>query len=82
MTEARKKANARYENKAYDKILLRVETGKKNEIKAHAEKYQPEVGEIGTAGHTPKGSVNGFIIRAIDEKMERDTATPEPELSQ
>ncbi len=72
MSEARKKANAKFESKAYDKILVRVETGKKSEIKEHAERYQPEVGEIGTAGHTPKGSVNGFIIRAIDEKMERD----------
>lgn len=74
MSEARKKANAKYDSKAYDKILLRVEAGKKDEIKAHAEKYQEAVGEIGTAGYTPKGSVNGFILRAVDEKMERDKA--------
>jgi len=49
-----------------------MEIGKKDEIKEHAGKYQPEIGEIGKPGYTPKGSVNGFIIRAIDEKMERD----------
>lgn len=72
MSEARKKANAKYESKAYDKILLRVEAGKKDEIKAHAEKHQKETGEIGKAGYSPKGSLTGFISRAIDETMERD----------
>ena len=76
ISEARKRANAKYEQKAYDKILLRVEAGKKAEIKSHAEKYQEEIGIIGTAGYTPKGSVNGFIIRAIDEKIQRDKAIP------
>jgi len=74
LTVARKKANAKYDNKAYDKILLRVDSGKKEEIKEHALKYQPEVGEIGKEGYTPKGSINGFIVRAIDEKIERDKA--------
>jgi hypothetical protein len=74
LSEARKKANAKYESKAYDKILLRIEAGKKDEIKSHADEFQPAVGAIGTAGYTPKGSINGFIIRAIDEKMERDKA--------
>lgn len=72
MTDARKKANAKYENKAYDKILVRVEAGRKEEIKSHAEQYQLEIGEIGKPGYTPKGSVNGFIARAISETMERD----------
>ena len=76
ISDARKRANAKYEQKAYDKILLRVEAGQKEEIKAHAEKYQPEAGEIGVAGYTPKGSINGFIKRAIDETMERDKEMP------
>ena len=48
----------RYQDKAYDKILVRMPKGRKDEIKAHAE---------------AKGkSVNGFINEAVDEKMERD----------
>lgn len=48
----------RYEDKAYDKVLLRLPKGEKATIQAHAEQQ----GE----------SVNGFINRAIDEAMERD----------
>lgn len=48
----------RYEDKAYDKVLVRMPKGKKETIKAHADS---------------KGqSVNGFINEAIDEKMERE----------
>lgn len=52
----------RYNAKAYDEIKVRVDKGRKAEIKAHAEAQ----GE----------SVNGFINRAIDETMERDSAAP------
>lgn len=48
----------RYNKKAYDRINLTVKKGKKDIIKAHAEAQ-------GT-------SVNDFINRAIDEKIERD----------
>ena len=48
----------RYEDKAYDKVLVRFPKGKKDIIKAHAEKN----GE----------SVNGFVNRAINETMQRD----------
>lgn len=48
----------KYEDKAYDKILLRLPKGRKEEIKAHAESR----GE----------SVNGFINRAIENQIERD----------
>lgn len=48
----------RYNAKAYDEIKVRVDKGRKAEIKAHAE-VQGE-------------SVNGFINRAIDETMRRD----------
>ena len=48
----------RYEDKAYDKILVRMPKGKKDLIQAHAEAQ----GE----------STNGFINRVISEMMERD----------
>lgn len=48
----------RYNAKAYDEIKLRVNKGKKDTIKSHADGR----GE----------SVNGFINRAIDETIERD----------
>ena len=73
-SEARKRANAKYDSKAYDRIILRVEAGKREKIKTHAENYQSEVGEKGKRGHIPKGSVTGFINRAIDEAIKRDKA--------
>lgn len=48
----------RYEDKAYDKILVRMPKGQKDLIQAHAEAQ----GE----------STNGFINRAISETIERD----------
>ena len=75
MTEARKKANAKFNAQAYDRIQLVVPKGQKEEIKAHADHYQPEVGEIGKPGYTPKGSINGFITRAINEAMDRDKSS-------
>ncbi len=58
LTAARKKANAKYEAKAYDKTLIRLPKGRLDEIRAHIE---------------PAGkSLNGFIGRAIAEAMERD----------
>lgn len=59
-SEARIKANNRYNEKAYDRINIAVPKGEKDKIKSHAESR----GE----------SVNGFIKRAIDETMERDNA--------
>ena len=53
----------RYQDKAYDKVLLRLSNGKKELIQAHAE-------ALGT-------SVNGFINRAIDETMDRDKCAQE-----
>ena len=52
----------RYEDKAYDKVLVRFPKGKKDIIKAHAEARSE--------------SVNGFINRAIDEAIERDEGAP------
>jgi predicted HicB family RNase H-like nuclease len=48
----------RYEDKAYDKVLVRMPKGKKEVIQAHADSRSQ--------------SVNSFINEAIDEKMERD----------
>ena len=60
LTTARKKANAKYEAKAYDKTLIRLPKGRLDEIRAHIE---------------PAGeSLNGFIGRAIVETMDRDGA--------
>lgn len=50
----------RYQDKAYDKILVRLHKGKKDTVQAHAAAR----GE----------SVNRFINRAIDSQMERDGA--------
>ena len=52
----------RYEDKAYDKVLVRFPKGKKDIIKIHAEAHSE--------------SVNGFINRAIDEAIERDESAP------
>ena len=55
----------RYAAKAYDRIQLVVEKGKKDEIKAFAE----------SRGYT----VNGFVNEAIDEKMQRDNNETAPD---
>ena len=68
-----KKAVAKYNAKTYDQIQIRVPKDHKEKIKAHAQKYQPSAGEVGTVGYVPQGSLNGFVNRAIDEAMERDT---------
>ena len=52
------KYNNEFNKNAYDRINLTVPKGEKEIIKAHADK----TGE----------SVNGFINRAINEKIERD----------
>ena len=84
VSEAQKRATLKYMKTNYDRVELKVPKGKKDEIKAHAEKHQPQVGEFGKAGYSPAGSLQGFINRAIDETMERDKAptTPEPSSKQ
>ena len=59
LSEARKRANEKWNAKAYDEIKVRVEKGKKDAIKAHAKQHD-------------NGSVNGFINRAISETMKRE----------
>ena len=53
----------RYEDKAYDKVLVRLPKGTKENIQAHAEAHSE--------------SVNGFISRAIETQMERDKGAGE-----
>lgn len=59
-TKAQQRAVSKYMKENYDEIKVRVDKGRKDIIKAHAESK----GE----------SVNAFINRAIDETMERETA--------
>lgn len=62
-TEARRRANEKYNAKAYDEIKVRVSKGHKEKLKEYAEDH----GE----------SLNGFINRAIEETIERDAAEKE-----
>lgn len=59
VSKAQQKAVAKYMKNSYDELKVRVPKGRKDIIKAHAEKN----GE----------SVNGFVNRAIDETMQRDS---------
>jgi hypothetical protein len=58
VSEAKKKANQKYDAKAYDKVTYRLPKGKKEKISTHV----TSIGE----------SENAFINRAIDETIERD----------
>lgn len=59
VSAAQRKATDKYLEK-FDEMRVRVPAGQKAVIKAHAEAH----GE----------SLNGFIIRAMSETMERDNA--------
>ena len=59
VSKAQQKAVAKYMAENYDEIKVRVPKGKKDKIKAHAEKN----GE----------SLNGFVNRAVDEAMNKDS---------
>ena len=61
-SKAQQRAVSKYMKENYDEIKVRVEKGQKDVIKAHAEAHSE--------------SVNGFINRAIEETMERDSAAP------
>ena len=58
-TDARRKATAKYLKETVEDVRIRVPKGQKAIIKAHADKN----GE----------SMNQFVIRAINETMERDS---------
>ena len=57
-TDARRRANERYNAKAYDEIKIRVYKGEKEKIKLYAQEH----GE----------SLNGFIKRTLYDEMERN----------
>ena len=59
VSKAQQKAVAKYMKNNYDEIKVRVEKGKREIIKAAAE----QAGE----------SVNGYIKKAIDQRMEQET---------
>ena len=59
-SQAQNKATQKYVKNHYDEIKIRMPKGKKDIIKAHAEQQ----GE----------SLNGFINRAIDETIERESS--------
>lgn len=61
-SKAQQKAVTKYMRENYDEIKVRVEKGRRDIVKSHAEAR----GE----------SVNGFINRAISETMERDGGAP------
>jgi len=59
-TDARRKASAKYLKESVEDIRIRVPKGRKEEIKARADS---------------KGmSLNGYVVQAIDERIERDNA--------
>lgn len=58
LTESQKKANTKYREKSIKRIPLDVQK----------EKYE----EIKTAATTAGESVNGYIKKAIDQRMEQD----------
>ena len=62
-TRAAQAAVQRYEAKAYDKILVRVPKGRREEIQAAAE----AVGQ----------SVNAYIVEAVDRRI-RGQISPNP----
>lgn len=58
MSEARKRANRKYNDKAYDRLEVKVPKGRKADLQTHAA--------------THNESLNGFVNRAVDETIDRD----------
>lgn len=60
ISKAQQKAVHKYVKNNYDRLELTVPKGRKAEIKAHAEAQNE--------------SVNAFIVRAVNETIERDNS--------
>ena len=58
-TEAQKRAIKKYNQEKLDHVHLRLPKGKKDIIAEHIK-------------HTDDDSLNSFILRAIDQQIERD----------
>ena len=63
VSDAQKKATAKYERENYFKTLVRFPADKQDMIRAAARVRDPG-----------KGSLNGYIVAAVMEKLERDGA--------
>lgn len=64
LTESQKKANTKYREKSIKRVPLDVQK----------EKYE----EIKTAATAAGESVNGYIKKAVDQRMEREAADNDP----
>lgn len=58
LSEARMRANAKYNAKAYDRIEIKVPKGRKAAIQDLAD----EAGQ----------SLNGYLVQAVNERVERE----------
>lgn len=58
VSEAKKRANAKYSKKAYDRLEMKVHKGEKEKIMAHAMEHD--------------GSLNKFLNRAVKNQIEND----------
>ena len=58
LSDAKKKADAKYRKKSYDEMKLKVLRGEKDQLK----EYSNFIGE----------TLNAFVTRAIRETIERD----------
>ena len=61
ITEAKRRANAKYDAKTYDRLSCKIKKSDAASIKDHAAKR----------GET----INAFLLRAIKETLERDKAS-------
>ena len=59
ISEAKQRANAKYNKKAYDRLELKVPKGEKEKIVAHAEQTD--------------GSLNKLLNRAVKDTMQPDS---------
>ena len=64
VSKAQQKVVAKYMKNNYDEIKVRVEKGKREIIK--------------TAATAAGESVNGYIKKAVDQRMEREAANNDP----
>lgn len=63
-TPARIRANQKYDQKAYDKIIVRIHKDRLDDSGLSRESIQKAAEDAGM-------SVNGFILQAVAEKMNK-----------